>query len=77
MTTIAHPLAARHHVFGAIVTAAVTAWLSVGLTLALRTSSAAPTARADRALCQQFAQATPGSPAAFRLADVISTQGSC
>jgi hypothetical protein len=82
MTTIAvHPLAAKHHVVGVAATAVVTAGLSVGLTLALRPSRASHPAahltRADPVLCQELAQATPGSPAAIRLADVISTQGTC
>jgi hypothetical protein len=34
-------------------------------------------ARTDTALCNSFANATPSSPAAFRLADQISTQGTC
>ena len=81
MTSVTHPLAATHHVVAVVATAAVTAGLSVGLTIALRTAGPAhPAARltsADPTLCQELAHATLGSPAAFRLADVISTQGSC
>lgn len=81
MTAITHPLTAKHHVVGVVVTAVVTAGLSIGLTLGLSTSGTSqPSVQfssAGQTLCQQLARTTPGSPAAFRLADAISTRGSC
>lgn len=81
MTSVTHPLTARHHLIGVVATAAVTAGLSVGLTLAVRGADAAhPVARptrADPSLCHELAHTTPGSPAAFRLHDAVSSQGSC
>jgi hypothetical protein len=81
MTAVTHPIVSTHHVIGVLVTAALAVGLSVVLTLAFVTTNRfAPNAylgRADTALCNSFANATPSSPAAFRLADQLSTQGSC
>jgi hypothetical protein len=79
---ITHPLVSTHHLITVLVTAAVSAGLTVGLMLAFSTTtSSGPTAahlsRADSTLCHNFANATPGSPAAFRLADEIAHEGSC
>jgi hypothetical protein len=81
MTAVTHPTFSTHHVIGVLITAAIAVGLSVALTLAFVTTSRfAPNGypgRADTALCNSFANATPGSPAAFRLADQISILGSC
>jgi hypothetical protein len=81
MTAITHPVVTTHHVVGVLLTAAISAGLAIVLTLLLvTTKSPAPTGhfgRTDAALCNEFANATPGSSAMFRLADEISSQGSC
>jgi hypothetical protein len=81
MTAVTHPIVSAHHVIGVLVTAAVAVGVSVALTLAfVTTNGSAPIghlARANTALCASYASATPNSPAAFRLADQMSTQGSC
>jgi hypothetical protein len=64
-----------------LVTAAVAVGVMVALTLVFGTTNGSPhhrhLARADTALCHSVANATPSSPAAFRLAEEISAQGSC
>ena len=81
MTAITHPIVTTHHVVGVVVTAAISVAVAVSLTLALVTTknpvSARDLGRTDAALCNDVTNATPGSPAMFRLADEISTQGSC
>jgi hypothetical protein len=81
MTSITHPVVTTHHVVGVLVTVAVSVAVAVTLTLALVTTntpaSGGRLGRADTALCSEFANATPGSAAMFRLADQINTQGSC
>jgi hypothetical protein len=79
MTTIAHPIASAHHVITVLVTAAISVGVTVALMLALTTTtSAVPVSdlsHADPVLCRQLAGATPGSAAAFRLADEILSSG--
>jgi hypothetical protein len=81
MTAVAHPIVSAHHVIGVLVTAAVAVGLSVALMLAFVTTNNSAhighLGQADTTLCSSFTSATPNSPAAFRLADQISTQGSC
>jgi hypothetical protein len=81
MTAITHPVVTTHHVVGVLVTAAVSVALAVTLTLALVTTnnpgSGGRPGRADAALCSEFANATSVSAAMVRLADQISTHGSC
>jgi len=81
MTAITHPVISTHHILTIVVTAVVSVALTVVLMLVFRTTnSPVPTShltRADTTLCQEFANATPGSPAAFRLAEAIAAQGSC
>ena len=79
MSAITHPLVSTHH----LITVLLTAVVSVGLTVALMfafttTSSGTPVGavtQADPVLCALFANATPGSPAAFRLGDTIASSG--
>jgi hypothetical protein len=81
MTAVTHPIVSTHHVIGVLVTATLAIGLSVTLTLAfVTTKPSGPNGflgRADTKLCNSFANATPNSPAAFRLADQISTRASC
>jgi hypothetical protein len=81
MTAITHPIVTTHHVVGVVITAAISVAVAISLTLALATTknpvSIRNLGRADAALCNDFTNATAGSPAIFRLADEISTQGSC
>jgi hypothetical protein len=82
MTAITHPIVSTHHILTVMVTAVVTAGLTVTLMLALgTTTTAAPvthlTRAADPTLCSAFANATPGSPAQFKLAEAVTAQGSC
>jgi hypothetical protein len=81
MTAVTHPIISAHHVVGVLVTAAVAVGLSVALTLAFVTTKNSVhlghLGQADTALCNRFANAASNSPAAFRLADQISAQGSC
>jgi hypothetical protein len=79
---ITHPLVSTHHLITVLITAAVSVGLTVGFMLAFSTATsirppAAPLSRADSTLCHDFANATPGSPGAFRLADEIANEGSC
>ena len=78
MTAITHPLVSTHHVITVLLTAAVSVGLTVALMLAFTTKSGTPVGHlthADPVLCDQLANATPGSPAAFRLADTIASSG--
>jgi hypothetical protein len=78
MTAITHPLVSTHHVITVLLTAAVSVGLTVALMLAFTTQSATPVGhltQADPVRCDQLANATPGSPAAFRLADTITSSG--
>ena len=88
MTAITRPMVSTHHVITVLVTAAVTVGLTVVLMLAFvttntstaTTKAATPVshlARADSPLCKALANATPGSPAAFRLVEETQAQGSC
>ena len=81
MTAITHPIVTTQHVVGVLVTAAISVAVAVSLTLALATTqnpvSTRNLGRADAALCTDITNATPGSPAMFRLADEISIEGSC
>jgi hypothetical protein len=81
MTAVTHPVVSTHHVIAVLVTAAVAVGLSVALTLAFVTTKNSAhigqLGQADKALCNSFASATPNSPAAFRVAEQISAQGSC
>jgi hypothetical protein len=81
MTAITHPMVSTHHIITVLVTAAVSVGLTVALMFTFATTKASTPVshltRADSTLCQDLANATPGSPAAFRLADTISAQGSC
>jgi hypothetical protein len=81
MTAVTHPIVSTHHVIGVLITAAITVGLSVALTLAFMTTNSSAHSgqlgQSDTALCARLANATPNSPAAFRLAEQISTQGSC
>jgi hypothetical protein len=81
MTAVTHPIVSTHHVIGVLISTAIAVGLSVALTLAFTTTNSSARhgqlSRSDTALCASFANATPTSPAAFRLAEQISTQGSC
>ena len=82
MIATTRPPVATHHLIVVLVTAAVSVGLTIGLMLAFSsaTSSRPPAAhlsRADSTLCRNFTNATPGSPAAFRLANEIANEGSC
>jgi hypothetical protein len=79
MTAITHPLVSTHHVITVLLTAAVSVGLTVALMLAFTTTTTATAVghltHADPVLCDQLANATPGSPPAFRLADTIASSG--
>ena len=63
----------------ALTTAAISLGCTAGLMLSFGVSSATAdkSARANPTLCVELANATPESPAAFRLADETSTSGGC
>jgi hypothetical protein len=79
MTAITHPLVSTHHLLTVLATAAVSVGLTVALMLAFTTTKSgtpiSQVTRADPILCHQLANATPGSPAAFRLAETITGSG--
>jgi hypothetical protein len=77
MTAITHPLVSTHHVITVLLTAAVSVGVTVALMLAFTTTKSAVghLTQADPVLCDRLANATPGSPAAFRLADTIASSG--
>lgn len=81
MAAITHPIVSTHHVLTVVVTAVVAIALTVVLMLAFKATNRAAhvshLTRADSTLCRDFTNATPGSPAAFRLAEAITAQGSC
>ena len=76
MTAITHPLVTTHHLIAVLLTAAASVGLTVGLMLAFTTTTSGTAVRylshADPVLCHDLANATPGSPASFRLAETIS-----
>jgi hypothetical protein len=57
--------------------AVLAAGLAVTITLSGGHETSAPAPRAPAALCSASVNATPGSPAAFRLADETASQGGC
>jgi len=79
MTAITHPLVSTHHVITVLLTAAVSVGLTVALMLAFTTTTTATAVghltHADPVLCDHLANASPGSPPAFRLADTIASSG--
>jgi hypothetical protein len=81
MTAITHPITSTHHVVTAVVAATVSVGLTVALMLTFATAKASTTTsratHADPILCQHFYNATPGSPAQFRLGESIAAQGVC
>jgi hypothetical protein len=57
--------------------ALLAAGLAVTITLSRGHEMSAPAPRAPATLCNSSANATPGSPAAFRLADETASHGGC
>jgi hypothetical protein len=81
MTAVTHPVVSARHVIGVLIITAIAVGVSVALTLAVTTTHGSArngqVDRSDAALCASLANATPNSPAAFRLAEQTSAQESC
>jgi hypothetical protein len=61
----------------AVISTGVTVASMLGASTANASTVAHHHSRTDLALCLELAHATPGSPAAFRLAEEAATQGGC
>ncbi len=85
MTATTHPMTSPHHFVLTLVSAAVAVGLTIALMLAFtareggnaRHPGVEASRTASATLCMEFANASPGSPAALRLADAITAQGGC
>lgn len=79
MNAITHPVINTHHLFAVAVKGAVSVALTVGVLAPFTTTATAVPLRhptnTGSALCALLAGATPGSPAAFRIAETIADQG--
>jgi len=78
MNVISHPPIRAHRVLSVVVTGAVSAALTLGAMLPFATTASAAQrhlTNTSPALCALLAGATPGSAAAFRIAETIADLG--